>query len=591
MKKTICLILTLILLATSLSACGKDEAGEPLFAERGDAAREPLGELRPADGAEAVLEALSAAGQTHGGDLDDDDPEGPGTGIVLERSVIPAGDPVVTDGSYIYMSDRYGLIILSAAGERSEILSYTRVEREGTAWAERLFLDRDRVAVVYTAENESLEEAVWNDEAAVHVVLLDVSDKRAPKKLTETVVEGSWVDARMIAGKLCLVTQRSYLSLPGKQEAERLLPRLWEDGKELSLRADEVYLSPAPEKAAVSLAAAIRLTDGRVADAMAFTGGVEAVCGEGDCIYLSRTLWDETASEPYREEPYTVMDYGSTARTEIRRLRLAGGLRLDGGCVVDGALRDAAAMELQNGSLRLVLKTDSRRFSAYTDEKHGWTNYETHSHERDSRLVLLDEALQSVAALTAIGGKSGVSASVFAGGAAWFSAAGRVLYTADLSDPAEPRMNGSLPTEGERTLLRSFGAELALGVEAPAPGAPWQLVMYDLSDPANPKAADRLTLKDWSPASDLSDAGALFTDPANCLIGFPAVGKGRTEYLLVRWTGSELKQKGALALEYVPADARALLLDGLLYVCSPGAVYVADPETMSVLATVSNAVG
>ena len=153
-------------------------------------------------------------------------------------------------------------------------------------------------------------------------------------------------------------------------------------------------------------------------------------------------------------------------------------------------------------------------------------------------------------------------------------------------------MNGSLATAGERLLLRPFGEGLVLGIEAPAAGEAWRLLMYDLSDPANPKEADSLKLKDWRPASDLSDPGAVFTDPANCLIGFPAVGKGRTEYLLVRWTGSQLKQKGAFALEFVPADARALLLDGLLYICSPpGEIYVADPETMTVLATVSNAAG
>ena len=84
---------------------------------------------------------------------------------------------------------------------------------------------------------------------------------------------------------------------------------------------------------------------------------------------------------------------------------------------------------------------------------------------------------------------------------------------------------------------------------------------------------------------------SFFTDAANGLIGFPAAGKNGNVYLLASWDGSKLRVAGTLALEFVPADARALLLDGCLYICSPGEVSVADPETMTVIASVSNTEG
>ena len=590
MKKLICLLLALCLLAGLFTACGGDEKGAPLFAERGEVKRAPLGGLGPAADADAVLEALTAAGQSHSPDWDDAS-ERAVPGVRLEVARAANGDTVVTDGDYIYMLDSYGLVIFSAAGRESEILSYTRVEREGAGWSERLCVARDRVAVVSTVSDSGLDaDGAWHDEAQVRVTLLDTADKRKPQKLADASVEGSLVEARLVDETLCLVTQRTLLTLPAK--GKLLLPELYENGKALPLQAGEVYLSQNPGKAAFTVVAAVRLSDGRIADALAFTDGVEAVCGEGPEFYMSRTFWEESASAPRKEAPYTVTDYTTMARTEIKHLRFDGSLKLAGGCVLAGALPDPGAMSLQDGRLCLELETDERSFSAYTDETHGWTNYEQHSHSRSSQLTLLDAELQAVSALNGLGGEQGVSACRFLGSLAWMSTAGTdALFTADLSDPSSPAMNESLPGQGENLVLQPFGEGLVLGLAAPTEEAGWRLVMFDLSDPADPKVTDSLSLKNWIPAAELSDTAAFFTDPANCLIGFPAVGKNGIEYLLVRWTGSALKEKGAFTLEYVPAGTRGLLLNGLLYLCSPGEVYVADPETMKILATVSNAVG
>lgn len=588
--RTICVTVALCLLLTVLAGCGDKSEGAPLFAKRGEAERAPLGDLLPAANAETVLAALSAAGQTHASGWDPGEPEDSQGGPQLESGAPAAGDTVATDGSCIYMLDSYGLIILSAAGTASERLSYTRVERPGNGWSERLYLAPDRAVIVCTGSDADGED-VWRDSAQVHITLLDTADKRNPRLLAETAVEGSWVDSCLIDGTLCIVTQRSFLSLP---EEGDVLPCLWENDEELRLQPGDVYLCQNPSRAAVTVVASVRVEDGRVADALAFTDGTESVCVADDVLILSRTRWDETASAPYREEPYTVVDYTATARTELKRVRVEnGGLTLDGGCVLEGALTDPAALELRNGILRAATQTDSRSFSAYTDEKHGWTNYEGRSHSRGDRLTLLDVDLNVTGLLTDLGGDHGVSACCFAGPLAWLRTAEdqALLYAANLSDSAAPAMTGSLPGRGETLSLRAFGAETVLGLAAPAEGEPWQLVVYDVHDPANPREADSLALSDWSPAAGLNDRGALFADPATGLIGFAAQGETGMRYLLVRWDGERLREQEAFALEYIPANVRGLLLNGLLYICGPGEVYVVDPDAMEVLATVSNAVG
>lgn len=582
----LCIALIFCLL---LTGCGGDISGEALFAERGDVERQPLGTLAPAANAKTVLAALSGVGQTLVPDWEGEAEAAPR--LRLAADARSDGDAIVTDGSYIYMADSYGLIVCSAAGAASEMLSYTRVDRGGSAWSERLYLDGDRIAVVSTVSELGEDGEIRYDSAETQVILLDVSDRRAPRVLAEAAVEGTLEEACLLDGTLCLVTQRTLSALP--EEAEDLLPRLRENDKELRLNAGDVYLSEEPARTAMTVVAAVRLSDGRIVDALAFTDGVEAVRCQGNALWLGRTVWSETASVPYREEPYTVVDYASEAKTELRRIRLENGLlRLDGGCVLEGALADPAALALWGDGLALFTQKNSRSFSAFTDEKHGWTNYELHASSRSAALSLLDGDLNVAGSLTSLGGENSAGTCRFVGGLAWMTAGdAAAVYPADLSDPDALKTDGSLPCAGETLLLRAFGEGCVLGIVEPGEGESWELAVYDVTDPAAPAVAATLSLEGREPVASLADPGAFFTDPVNGLVGFPAAGKNGNVYLLASWDGAKLRVAGTLAPEYVPAGARTLLLDGYLYVCSPGEVCVADPETMKIVATVSNTVG
>ena len=587
-KRIFCLVVVLCLL---LSACGKqpEAAGEALFAERGSVERQPLGKLTPAGNAEALRAALSDPGQTPVPELADEAEAAPRLRLAADARADE--DTVATDGACIYMLDSYGLIVCSAAGAASEILSYTRVDRGGSGWAERLCVEGDRVAVVSSVSELGEDGEALFDSAETRVILLDLADKRAPKLLAETAVEGSLLDACLLDGNLCLVTQRTLAALP--EEDEALLPRLWENGRELRLAPGDVYISDEPVRTALSVVAAVRLSDGRVADALAFTDGLDAVRWTEDSVWLGRTIWYDAASAPYQEAPYTVVDYDTGARTELRKLCLENNqLLLEGGCVLEGALPDPAALELRDGGLCLFTQKDSCSFSAYTDEKHGWTNYELRSANRSAALSLLDGELNVTGALTALGGEQNAGACRFVGGLAWMTAGdAAAVYVADLSDPAAPTPAGSLSCPGETLLLRPFGEGCVLGIAEPGEGEAWELAVYDVSDPAAPVKAASLSLEGRAPTASLADPGAFFTDPANGLIGFPTAGQKGNEYLLASWDGAKLRTNGSFQLEYVPANARALLLDGILYICSPGELCVTDPETMKVIATVTNAVG
>ena len=590
MKKTICLVTLLCLLLAMLSACGGDEpaAVGPIYAERGEVKREPLGNLSPAADASGILNALAAVGQSASARWQPDYVETPKVGPRLNVNAETGGETAVTDGACIYMVDGYGLISVSAAGTASEMRAYTKIERVEEHWGDCLYLWKNQLAVVWTAlKYES--DGSWQGDVETKIMLFSVADPAAPKQLSEFSVDGSLVGACLLDGTLCVVTQKNLPSLPQADKAETILPQLHENGKTFTLQPGEIYLSDNPAKTALTVAAAIRLEDGHFADALAFTDGTDAVRAEGQELYLARTRWSEEASAPRTDASYTVVDYSAAAETEIKHLRLDGYLSLVDGCVLYGGLSDPGAMDIWNGQLRIATEVEERSFSVYTDAAHGWTNCEEKSRVTDSQFTILDEKLAVRGALARLGGEGGVAACAFLCSHAWITA-GDTLTAADLTDPAEPKLCGSFAAAGETLLLRELGNGCVLAFSIPAAGGKTRLSVYDLSDPANPKQLDSKEL-DAAPVGDLTAPGALFADAASGLIGWPAAGKDKTEYRLVHWTGSKLADKGSVAPEFVSDDARALLLNGLVYLCSPASVSVIDPEAMKIVTTVSNAVG
>ena len=242
-SRTLCLLLAFCLLLGLLTGCGDDETPQPLYADRADAKRGELTGVSMADSAEAVRDCLAQAGQmnTEGREAATHaDDRTPGKEL---RLAAPETALVQTDGAYIYMLDSYGLVVVSAAGKDSRILSYTRIAVDANVTQRRLFVRGDRAVVLcavqdfsYNADGELLEGG------KTELILLDLSDRTAPKELTRTVVDGALTAADFTGDALCLVTRHSFWSLSEPERAEELLPWFTEAGEKTALRPSDLYL-------------------------------------------------------------------------------------------------------------------------------------------------------------------------------------------------------------------------------------------------------------------------------------------------------------------------------------------------------------
>ena len=565
--------------------------------------------IRPAQGPEEITRSLASAGSRQfqypaddapaweqGETAPEQDPgEGAPTGTNVQVAGVDEGDTVKTDGDYIYMLDAYGLVIVSCAGKDSEIVSYTKVDYQGqgSGWAEKLYLWEDRVVVLYSMSDFGTDpEGAWYDVTQVRAAVFDVSNRARPKLRYDTAVDGTYLASQLVDGTLCLVTQKYLWSVPDPEDD--FLPCVEVKGKTRSLKPEDVYICPNPNSTSFTIAAAISLETGKVTGSLAFTDGTSTVYMDREGLYLARSVWSEGQSEPYQEGNYTVVDYLGRAQTEIKHLRLEeGALRLETSCLIEGSLLNQFALDGKDGYLRAASTEAVTDYSTYTDEAHGWVNYQSRDHRQTNRITVLDQNLQVVGTLEGLAPDERIYACRFLGDLAYvvtFRETDPVL-TVDLSDPANPTLAGQLELPGVSMYLQGFGPDRLFGFGSAVEEPGLLLNLFDVSDPANVKLADQRIVGDYQWSVALYDHRAILADAASGLIGFPGTGEKGTDYAVFRIQKDSIQPLGAFALEYLPDDARGLLIGGLLYVCSPGVTYVADPERLEVLTTVSNAVG
>ncbi len=123
-------------------------------------------------------------------------------------------DFVKTDGSFIYTTRDNALIIVKS-WPVDDLQEVARVpltsQTNGWAWAQGLFLHEDRVITLTNVGHYDTPESAYT--YGTQIAIFDVSDRSQPLRLATHFIEGWTADARMIDGKVYLVSNAE-LHLP-----------------------------------------------------------------------------------------------------------------------------------------------------------------------------------------------------------------------------------------------------------------------------------------------------------------------------------------------------------------------------------------
>ena len=431
------------------------EDSAPLSNDTGSAAAESS-----ADGSEIVRSgAKSASGAEH-------------SDTYLQVDEVDEADIVKTDGKYIYyVTDNREVVILEADnGKASQVAKIGTDDVEN--YIHDIFLKGDTLVTV---------GYVYDDEDSyTGVVTYDITDRSKPELISSFRQTGSIVSSRMVGDFVYLVTN-DYVYRGG-----RVVPKCTVDGELKEMEAADICCVPDPKEASYIVLSAVDISSGRSArckTSAVFGASSDIYCNDHN-LYTALTEWD---SEKY------------TYYTRIVRAELDGtSVKFDATARVRGRIDNQFSMDESDGYFRI----------ATTGERDGMDV---------NNLFVLDSSLREVGSVTGFARNESIRAVRYFGDKAYVITYEQIdpLFIIDLSDPADPKIEGEVMIDGFSTLLVPAGEGRLLGI-GHATGdngyggeyaAGLKLALFDISDPSRPEVIDSIEFEDMnSPAQDTHKA-------------------------------------------------------------------------------------
>lgn len=460
-------------------------------------------------------------------------------------------DFVKTDGTnlYVALDDALRIFVLAADGP-----TQTSTIQLPTGDEHRLVIDGTRAVVISSgwgmawpasdatagASPDSAQSAL-DDTTAVTVV--DISDRSAPSVLSQTYIEGHFVDARSIDGVTRIVTSSTprqldfvyptggYLidelvatatnrSIIENTTAADWLPSYMvtsgpgsNDTGQPLVECGSVAHTEQFSGYGVLSVSTLDLRGDAVIDP-ALTASIQA---DGENVYASGTnLFVATSA----------WNPQSSATTEIHRFDISGpsSASYSGSARVRGTVLNQFSMSENDGVLR-VATTDQTDQIPTADRPSGIS-------ESFVTTLQLDAAgLHQIGQVGGLGRGERIKSVRFIADTGYVVTFRQTdpLYTLDLSDPMNPRVVGELKIPGYSSYLHPIGDGRLVGLGQDATEQGWttglQVALFDVGDPANPRQIQKYVIPNgWSDAE--SNHHAFLWWPASNLLVIPLEDAG-----------------------------------------------------------------
>lgn len=420
---------------------------------------------------EVVLEnsALGDSASDTGSAISSAAPKSSGTGghseTYLQVDDVDEADIVKTDGKYIYfVTDKREVVILSADEGKTEKVSTigsTGIEN----YIEDIYVKGDRLITVGTIYKDD------SDESSSGIVVYDISDRSKPEVLYDFSQTGNILSSRMVGDYVYLVTN-DYVYRGG-----RAVPMCGSIDSPEKLGAADICCIPDPRTPSYIVLSAVDISSGSQG-----RSATKAVLGASEEIYCNdHNLYVTSMEWPDDNESYC---------TRIVRASLDGlKVRVDATTKVRGYIDNQFSMDERDGYFRI----------ATTSERAGMDV---------NNLYVLDPKLKESGKVTGFARNESIKAVRFIGDKAYVITYEAIdpLFIIDLSDPANPRIEGEVKIDGFSTLLIPVDESRLLGI-GHATGdngyggeydSGLKLALFDISDPSNPKVMDSKEFKDMS---------------------------------------------------------------------------------------------
>ena len=418
----------------------------------------------------------------------------------VREAGVDEGDVVKTDGSYLYILKSSGSVrIVDIRETKMKEVAEIQPEKLNES-IEDLYLDGDRLMLVTTGYESSMEEAesdmyTVNRYQYTALTVYDITEREHPEMTGRITQEGDYLQSRKNGDYVYLLTQYSP-SLGDSFEDSSVMPLV----NEQKLAISDVYLPDQTSQSDYLVASGINIQDPEnVISSKAIVSGAADFYMSSDNLFICNNNWNDGKSS-----------------TEILRFACEDGEITAGAmCELPGFLNDTFSLDEYQGYLRVLLTEDS--------------NGESNS------LYILDADMQVTGAIRDLADGETIRSARFMGTMAYFVTFRQTdpLFCADLSDPDNPQILSELKLTGFSSYLHPYGDHLLLGVgyeaeEETGSQTGVKLSMFDISDPSQVEELDKYVIKGASYLPSDYNYKAILADGEKNLIGFVCDG----EYLV-----------------------------------------------------------
>lgn len=440
-------------------------------------------------------------------------------------------DIVKTDGNYLYILYGNKIRILDIRNPEMEELGTIRIG--GNTDPVELYVKDDRLVVFYNetvqknsdqAEDSSAYGADYQSYTVAETY--DLSDRREPVSLGSVQLGGYYRTVRISGDYIYLFSDYYADYNATRKVAESYIPTV--QGK--TIASNCIFLPGTIGTNQFLVVGSFSLKDPtQIIDSKAIlSNGGDCYVSE-DNIYVYEYVYDE-------KEEYD--------QTLIRKISYKEGkLKGVAQTKIWGQVKDSFCIDEYDGNLRLVTTVNP----VYHYGKDGGIElYDASVEENGSSnaLYILDKKLNVTGKIEKLAPNEEVYSARFMGKTAYFVTYEQVdpLFSADLSDPENPKILGALKIPGFSDYLHGYGEGrlLGIGMETDEAGAQdgVKLSLFDISDPTDVTEVQKTVLEGFY-ATDLSYNYKLAAiDSKQNLIGFSAYGDG-THYFIYRYDEKE----------------------------------------------------
>ena len=498
---------------------------------------------------------------------------------------VAEADIVKTDGEYIYYLKGTSFSIFKADGENTALLSKIELSKEYGADYGDMFLKDDRVIIMQT-------DVFSQDGNFVLIKIYDVSDPKTPKEIATTRQEGSYKSSRMVGDYIYLISE-CYIDVQNidKDDPATFVPTTETNGVCEPVPADSIYRYDEESYTnQYTVICAFNYNDGARSDTASLLGGTDNIYCSGGNIILADTSYSKKDAESRDDADETVISKNATI---VSRLAIEKGkLEYKYSGEVDGILENQFFIDEHNGYFRFVTTVTKSVEKTYNFEN---TNQEivSYSNETSAQLTVLDSELKKVGEITDLAKGEKVYSVRFMGDTAYFVTFRQTdpLFSADLSDPTNPKILGELKIPGFSQYMYPYGDGLLLGFgmdadENTGSTKDLKLSMFNISNPADVTEQDKTEILGYRYSPALYNHKAMLVDADKNLIGFAATNDyyiGR--YVIFEYTGNGFENCATLIIEgdykYAMDDVRGLFIGNDFYVISKNALQIFDIDTFS----------